>query len=230
MANDVLVDALPYIDMGYEEPGVREAVLSMIEEETKRYKPTKNYLEYFPPLNLNEFETELMSKELERLSNRQPMEILNMKRYELPAPSAGKMTDVTAWNEAVENSMAQLEHQYVRICNLELMSKYGAAAWKAYNTVLVQMMQTANQRLQDLRKQIQEINWKRKNSQTLAGEKLKTLADKWVSLVSKNYEIERVCVEIENEILQLNQKISQKEQEIDEHEIVATETSENASS
>lgn len=26
MANEVLVDALPYIDQGYEDPGVREAV------------------------------------------------------------------------------------------------------------------------------------------------------------------------------------------------------------
>ena len=25
-ANDVIVDALPYIDQGYDEPGVREAV------------------------------------------------------------------------------------------------------------------------------------------------------------------------------------------------------------
>ena len=51
-----LVDALPYIDQGYEEAGVREAVFSMIEEETKRYKPTKNYLEHLPPLELHQFE------------------------------------------------------------------------------------------------------------------------------------------------------------------------------
>lgn len=29
--------------------------------------------------------------------------------------------------------MAQLEHQAVRIENLELMSHYGTNAWKAYN-------------------------------------------------------------------------------------------------
>lgn len=52
----LLVDALPYIDQGYEEPGVRDAVFAMIEEETKRYKPTKNYLEHLPPLELHQFE------------------------------------------------------------------------------------------------------------------------------------------------------------------------------
>lgn len=37
-----------------------------------------------------------------------------MKRYDLPAPPVGKLTDVTAWQEAVANSQAQLEHQAVR--------------------------------------------------------------------------------------------------------------------
>ena len=53
-----------------------------------------------------------------------------MKRYELPTPPAGKMTDIQAWNECVENSMAQLEHQKTRILNLELMLEYGGESWK----------------------------------------------------------------------------------------------------
>lgn len=54
-------------------------------------------------------------------------------RYELPAPSSGQKNDITAWQECVNNSMAQLEHQAVRIENLELMSQYGTNAWKVYN-------------------------------------------------------------------------------------------------
>ena len=37
MTSDVIVDALPYIDHGYDEPGVRVAALGMVEEETWRY-------------------------------------------------------------------------------------------------------------------------------------------------------------------------------------------------
>ena len=44
-SDTVVVDALPYIDLGYDEPGVREAALALVEEETRRYRPTKNYLE-----------------------------------------------------------------------------------------------------------------------------------------------------------------------------------------
>ncbi|GFG35635.1 hypothetical protein Cfor_02557 [Coptotermes formosanus] len=203
MAGEVVVDALPYIDQGYDEPGVREAALAMVEEETRRYRPTKNYLEHLPPLNLSAFETEIMRSEFERMQQRQPMDVLSMKRYELPPPPAGKMTDIAAWTECVENSMAQLEHQATRICNLELMVEYGCEAWKCYLEVLVQLVTQSQKQLQSMRKMIQEINWQRKNMQTQGGEKLRQLEAQWVGLVSKNYEIEQACVQLEKEVARL---------------------------
>ena len=86
MSSQVIVDALPYIDQGYDEPGVREAALALVEEETRTYRPTKNYLDHLPPINLSSFETDLMKTEFERLNSRQPMDTLSMKRYELPPP------------------------------------------------------------------------------------------------------------------------------------------------
>lgn len=88
--------------------------LAMVEEETRRYRPTKNYLEHLPPLCITAFETEIMKHEFERMQNRVPMEVLSMKRYELPPPASGKLNDLAAWNESVENSYAQLEHQATR--------------------------------------------------------------------------------------------------------------------
>ena len=52
----------------------------LLEEETRRYRPTKNYLEHLPPLDLASFETDLIRTEFERLSNRQAMDTLSMKR------------------------------------------------------------------------------------------------------------------------------------------------------
>ncbi len=113
-----------------------------------------------------------MKTEFERIQNRQPMELLNMKRwvslshwlkfaccielafvfsYELPGPAAGKLTDVGAWQEAVDNSQAQLEHQAVRVENLELMTEYGADASKAFIYVLQRMVEAAQKQLSDLR-------------------------------------------------------------------------------
>lgn len=33
-----------------------DQVFAMVEEESKRYKPTKNYLDYLPALRLHDFE------------------------------------------------------------------------------------------------------------------------------------------------------------------------------
>ena len=41
MAQSVAIDALPYYDHGYDEPGVREAAVKLVEEEMQRYRPTK---------------------------------------------------------------------------------------------------------------------------------------------------------------------------------------------
>lgn len=69
MASEVQLDALPYVDQGYDDPGVREAVsffyllspppckcvlfavqaMQLVEEETRRYRPTKNYLDFLQP-------------------------------------------------------------------------------------------------------------------------------------------------------------------------------------
>ncbi|NWI21904.1 SPF27 factor, partial [Crypturellus soui] len=151
VAGDAVVDALPYFDQGYEAPGVREAAAALVEEETRRYRPTKNYLSYLPAHDYSAFETEIMRNEFERLAARQPLELLSMKRYELPAPSSGQKNDITAWQECVNNSMAQLEHQAVRIENLELMSQHGCNAWKVYNEHLVHMIEQAQKELQKLR-------------------------------------------------------------------------------
>ena len=48
MSDSVAIDALPYYDRGYDEPGVRQAAVQLVEEEMQRYRPTKNYLAEFP--------------------------------------------------------------------------------------------------------------------------------------------------------------------------------------
>lgn len=77
---------------------------------------------------------------------------------------------------------------------------YGCEAWKSYLEVLVQLLGHAQKQLQMLRKKIQEVNWQRKSMQTQGGDKLRALEAQWVGLVSKNYEIEQVCVHLEEEM------------------------------
>lgn len=210
-----LVDALPYIDQGYDEPGLKEAVFQMIEDETKRYKATKNYLEFLPPVNLTAYETEIMKNEMERIATRQRMELLSMKRYELPEPPPGKGNDINAWIDSVANSEAQLEHQANRIANLNLMNTYGCESWIFHNEILTKMLKKLQGELDQLKKDLQEINWQRKRVQTTTGEKLNNLEASWVGFVSKNFEIERACVQLEHEISKFEEQVKNKQQSED---------------
>ncbi|XP_013187271.1 pre-mRNA-splicing factor SPF27 [Amyelois transitella] len=197
MAGEVVVDALPYIDQGYDDPGVREAALAMVEEECRRYRPTKNYLENTGPEPSTAFETPSLQREMERVQQRLPMDPLSMKRYELPPPPAGRLGEPGAWAEAVDNSHAQLSHQATRVLNLELQLSYGTEAWRSYLNTL-QALVTRSQNIHtQLRKQIAAVNWERKRSQTASGARLRALRRRWAHLVSDNYRLERAIMQLE---------------------------------
>lgn len=172
----------------------------MVDEECRRYKPTKNYLEFLPPLNTSSFETDLMRSEFQRIESGARMETISTKRYELPAPPTGKLGEIQAWQESVDNSLAQLEHQSIRSLNLDLMNKYGTETWKVALEIMVGMSAKAQKELQDLKKEIQDVNWKRKSKQLQTGDKLNSLNQHWVSLVSCNYEIEQAISQLEQQI------------------------------
>ncbi|VDP90447.1 unnamed protein product [Echinostoma caproni] len=50
------------------------------------------------------------------------------------------------------------------------------------------------------KRRIQEINWRRKQEQTTAGQRLTELEETWVGLVGKNYEIEQAILELERNL------------------------------
>ena len=62
------------------------------------------------------------------------------------------------------------------------------------------MAEKAQKQLKDLKKQVQEVNWERKNQQGQVGDRMKQLESHWVGLVSKNYEIEQALAKMETEI------------------------------
>lgn len=185
----------------------------MVDEECRRYKPTKNYLEFLPPLNTSSFETDLIRIEFQRIESGARMETLSTRRYELPAPPSGKLGEIQAWQESIDNSMAQLEHQAIRSLNLDLMSKYGSETWKAALEVMVGMSAKAQKELQDLKKEIQDVNWKRKSKQLSTGDKLNSLNQQWVSLVSCNFELEQAISMLEQQIHNVKLKNESEDQE-----------------
>jgi len=55
------------------------------------------------------------------------------------------------------------------------MSEYGAQSWRIYNQTLKTMLDQAEKQLEELKKNIQQINLARKNEQLFAGNQLRAL-------------------------------------------------------
>lgn len=84
---------------------------------------------------------------------------------------------------------------------------YGCEAWKSNLEVLTALQAKAQTQLQELRKEIQEVNWQRKSKQMQAGERLRALEAHWVLLVSKNYDIEQACAQLDEDIFLLKSQM-----------------------
>ena len=88
----------------------------------------------------------------------------------------GDVVNLVTWYWHLTNAV--LVSFLYSIQNLELLQEYGSTVWKGSNEILVRLLNTAQEQLQDIRKKIQDINWQRKNEQIEAGTKLKTLEDR----------------------------------------------------
>lgn len=203
-----LIDALPYIDLL--SPEVKRKVEQLIEEELARSsKKPSDYLKELPPIAPPKFEGHpLLQQEYERVKSSQPLQPLDTSRYRLDPPPQARRNDYSAWRSALDNAHAQLEHQLLRIDNLELALKYSANNWRAQVQVDEAAVKRLEEELAATRKAVDHINRERKMQQHSTGVELKRCEEEWMSLVMKNANIERACCQLEEEVERLQAQVS----------------------
>ncbi|OBZ85083.1 Pre-mRNA-splicing factor SPF27 [Choanephora cucurbitarum] len=196
---DVDIDALPYVDRDINDENLKTQVERMIEQEMRRMKRTERSS---LPLTANLFEkNSLLKQELERVEKKEPLDVLDTKRYELQGPE--DENDIEGWKAAVNNTKSQLESQAGSMFNLELLQKYGANAWRVHNYQLEADLKTIQRNTEQVRQQILEVNRERKQDQTQAAASLQSLENKWSDLISQNLQVEIACAALEAEVQEL---------------------------
>ncbi|KAL6756456.1 Pre-mRNA-splicing factor SPF27 [Haematococcus lacustris] len=195
-----LIDALPYID-GLT-PEFKQQVDALIDDEMKRsIKRPSDYLRELPPVPAPSFAgSSVLCNEYERVKSGQPMAAIDTSRFRLDPPAASKRNDLAAWKAALDNAHSQLEHQYTRILNLELVLKYGDKTWRAQNQLNEVTLKQVEVEAAALAKAKNDLNQARKLAQTLAGQELSRAHTEYYSLVRKNFEIERACQVLEEQV------------------------------
>lgn len=160
--SDISFDSLPYVD-SYE--GMEDKIKELIELEMKNFTPV-NYLEKYPPISL-------------KFDIQQKIEPIDITRYKVNPPPPNKKNDIQSWKQSLQNAYSQLEHQNLRfifflnnnkfflksIENLELLITYGINAWREYNKYLESIQKKLQELLENLKKEIENINLQRKNEQ-----------------------------------------------------------------
>uniref|UniRef100_A0A7S0J100 Pre-mRNA-splicing factor SPF27 n=1 Tax=Calcidiscus leptoporus TaxID=127549 RepID=A0A7S0J100_9EUKA len=201
-----VVDALPYVDAQYNEPTLKARVDAEVKAEMERMDATE-YTRRFTPWEPDFTGHPVLEAEWLRVCAEQPMPQMDTSRYQLEVPPPNKQSNAAAWERAVGNAQAQLEHQANRLDNLELLQKYGANLWRLH----LNGLEAANSRLADeqagLVSQIAELNRKRKLEQVEVGPKLSQLEADWVSTVKKNLEIEGQIARLEAECIAYRLKL-----------------------
>ncbi|KAI0538802.1 Pre-mRNA-splicing factor SPF27 [Xylaria digitata] len=188
-------ESLPYID---EEPtpAERSAAEALIAHELSSSSPQA------APSHPSPSFTPLIQAELERVSKKEPLNGIDLSRYEVqdsPFTSSDKPSDLIA-----PLSRAYATHTYLqgRQTHLQLLDAYGKNAWLVGNWQTEADLAALERDLAATKKEIDIVNIQRRRLQDEVGEELKGLEETWKKGVGRVLETEIATEALRQKVLE----------------------------
>lgn len=181
-----LVDSLAYFDVI--DGNLRAQADALVAQEQARMGGSaSDYLAQLPAAaDVNWNRCPLAAAAYERVAAAAPREALDFSRYELPEPAKRERSSAAAWAAAASNAKSQLEHQNVRIENLELLHAHGADVWRASRAAMEGVAGYLNDALEEIERETEDINRDRKLRQLAHGREISRLEGVWAAQIRKN--------------------------------------------
>lgn len=208
-ATNVILDALPYVDLLDEE--YEQKAFAMIEEEMSKYGGkaigTKKKSSSATILPAIRFRTDIMESEFrQRMESRGNTSAADRYLFlvEQPFTTAASEPGVTAtlaeWQDAIKRARVAYEKERIRSILLDIDKEKCPAHWKEYNDILQQELQIQEQLLMENQRAIETVNLRRQQSQQQVGRKIQMLEAQCHSLKEKQRNLKIAIASLEEEL------------------------------
>ncbi|KAI1204667.1 Pre-mRNA-splicing factor SPF27 [Annulohypoxylon truncatum] len=196
-------ESLPYVDPE-PTPAERAAAESLIAAEASTSSSTSpNPKPTLPPLRTPTF-SPLMTAELSRIESKQPLQAIDLSRYEAPPspPSSPSATNPRTLESSLRRAYTASTYLRGRQAHLQLLDAYGKNAWLVGNWQLEAEVQALERDLAASKREIDLVNIQRRRLQDDVGGELRGLDDTWKRGVSRVLETEIATEQLRQQVLE----------------------------
>lgn len=142
-----------------------------------------------------------MAQELDRVAQKQPLQAIDLARYE--APDAGELSgSPSALQSELSRAYAAAAYLSGRHTHLQLLDAYGKNAWLVGNWQLEGELQALERELDSTKREIDVVNIQRRRAQDDVGGELKGLDDTWRRGVGRVLETEVATENLRQQVLE----------------------------
>ncbi|KAI5299071.1 hypothetical protein KEM55_002608, partial [Ascosphaera atra] len=152
--------------------------------------------------------TPLYQKELDRKAANEPLNAIDLSRYEAPEPPA-EGAAIDEWRTALQRAYAASTHLSTRRENLGLLEENGKNAWLVSNAHAEEVLRGLERELEGVKEEMVGVNRERRRRQESGKGELEALEESWKKGVRGFIECEVRVNQVKREILERKRGMAQ---------------------